>query len=99
MVDALDESKATLVTTLDENLRSARELLKVDSFDYWIDQIADTELTEIPTTNYGVDEARRIWHPPPDSRSSLESALTSTCEALLTYCAEDDMCEAQGDYH
>ena len=67
MVDALDESKATLVTTLDENLRSARELLKVDSFDYWIDQIADTELTEIPTTNYGVDEARRIWHPPPDS--------------------------------
>jgi hypothetical protein len=99
MIDALVGSKTKLVSTLEENLHTARELLKVDSFDYWIDQIAGTELTEIPTTNYGVEQARRIWDPAPDTRSSLKSALISTCEAILTYCAEDDMCEAQGDYH
>jgi hypothetical protein len=94
--DALGRPQPELIARLRECLLDARQLLKTDSFDYWIRQMDETPSNEIPTTIYGVTEARRTWTPLPDSRSSLEAALNSSCEKVLTYCAEDDMCEAQG---
>ena len=96
---ALHCPKVEMLAKLEQNLEKSRQILKVDSFNFWLLQIRATPVKEIPTTIFGVGMARQRLNPLPDSRSSLETALTSTCEAALTYCAEDDMCEAQSVYH
>jgi hypothetical protein len=97
---ALDQSKATMVEEFRPILKTANSLLKTNRFDFWLKQIDETDISDIPMTKFGLLEAKR--HLPVDSKYSridLKGTIDYICESLFTYCNDDDMCSLQGDYH
>ncbi len=97
---ALELNKSEMIDEFRTILKTANSLLKTDRFDFWLKQIDETNISEIPMTKFGLSEAKS--HLPFDrkcSRTNLEGAIDFICESLFTYCNDDDMCSFQGDYH
>jgi len=99
MQEALVRPHPELIAELYKVLLQTRELLKIDCFDFWIRQIDETPIDEIPTTKYGVECARGNWEDCQISRNALTQALGQTSESVLTYCSNDDVCTCQSDFH
>ncbi len=97
---ALEQSKASMVEEFRPILKIANSLLQTNRFDFWLKQIDEVDISEIPMTKFGLSEAKS--HLPVDSKCSrieLKGTIDFICESIFTYCNDDDMCSLQGDYH
>jgi hypothetical protein len=81
-------------------LLESKLLLKTDSFDFWIKQIDEIELEEIPVTKFGVEVSKVIWKNVQNIKQTLfHNNLMDTCELLLTFCDDKDQCEKNSPFH
>ena len=97
---AIQKNKSALIADFKHLLSTASRSLPEHDFSFWIKQIEETELNEIPMTKYGLLEARRHLEKQQKlDRNELALLLLSLCEQLFTYSNSDDICELQSDYH
>ena len=97
---AVSKSKFAMVEDFKHLLSTASNLLPEHDFSFWIKQIEETELDEIPITKYGLNEAKRSLEKQQElDRNKLAHLLSYLCEQLFTYSNSDDICEMQSDYH
>ncbi len=98
---ALEQSsKVSIVEEFRPILKTTNSLLKTDRFDFWLRQIEEIDISEIPMTKFGLSEAKsRLPVDSKCSRIDLKGAIDFICENLFTYCNDDDICSLQGDYH
>ncbi len=97
---ALSKGKEGIVGDFKHILGKANSLFKTNDFDFWLQQIDQIDLKELPITHYGISEAKRDLSSLKDcDRHQLCSSIQSICELIFTFCDEDDQCEMQGDFH
>ncbi len=99
---ALSKDKSDMVNAFRLILRSANSLFKSNIFDFWLEQIEQIELTGIPMTRYGLEEAKNIVKSLKNdmpTNKNLEFSLLDICEFLFTYNKEDDLCDRQSQFH
>lgn len=102
-------SKLLIVKELARCVSSAKSLLKINAveygpydFDFWLYQMDSTDIADIPMTQFGLEETKRLleaWTDFSQPRHSLHYTMLEACVYLLTYSNEDDECLAQSQYH
>ena len=96
---ALSKNKRGMILDFKEILGKARWLFKTERYDFWLKQIGEIDIDEIPMTHYGLSEAKRSLKYEQINRKTLEYMVADICEDLFAYSREDDMCECQADFH
>ena len=99
---ACQKDKINIIADFKLILSTAKQLLKTDEFDFWIDQLHLHSVDEIPTTMYGLDHVQRSFaYSTSDilNRSGMVGRLKFCCEYLFTYLHPDDCCEMQSEFH
>jgi len=98
--EALSQNKVQLIEDFKLILPTARKLLSTSRFDFWLEQITQCSVDEIPTTIYGREQVvNRIDGMRHEDRHSLKHSIADCCEFLFTFCDENDLCDMQSEYH
>ena len=97
----LTQDKAGIVYGFRPILSKANSLYKTNRFDFWLRQIGQTNLDEIPMTKFGVNEAKSscLSLVKQLGQNNIEDTIDYICEDIFTYCRDDDMCNMQGIFH
>ncbi len=97
---ALKKGKIELISDFKPILNDASKLFKTDKFQFWLQQIRQHQVEEIPMTNYGLDLAKQqVRNLVLADRNSIQTDITYICECVFTYFNDNDMCFMQGDFH
>lgn len=98
VIATLSNDKEILLQELAKVLRDSSELLNTDKLLFWEKQLEKHPWDLIPTTKAGVKQELHRWQNYEPSRKTLLTRLHETCERVLVYWEEDDLCEMQGQY-
>ena len=97
---ALSKGKLEMCSAFIKILQAASSLYHTKDYDFWIQQIQDTPVEEIPVTRYGHQNAGiAIKNLKKENRHQVQAGIVSISEGLFTYSNENDICPAQSDYH
>jgi len=97
---ALNKSKFDLINDFKPILNDASKLFKTDKFQFWLQEIGQHPIEEIPITNYGLNIAKqKVDDLISADRNSVQANITYICECIFTYINDNDMCFMQGDFH
>jgi hypothetical protein len=97
---ALSKRKTGIVDDFKHILVKSSSLFKTNEFDFWLQQIGQIDLEEIPITHDGLNEAKRTLSSLKNSdRHQLCISIKNICEMLFSYCDEDNSCEMQGYFY
>ncbi len=97
---ALGRAKTDLLKSLPPILSQTDRLYRTNRFDYWLRQLGETPVAEIPLTTYGLEKARSLVSDGTDpGRNRFPEILDQVCCELLTYSDPDDAGPCQSDYH
>jgi hypothetical protein len=97
---ALCKSKVDLINDFKPILNEASKLFKTDRFQFWLQEIGQHKVEEIPMTNYGLTLARQqVRNLVLADRNSVQASISYICECIFTYFNDNDMCFMQGDFH
>ena len=98
LIGALTSEKEILIKELTKALRYSTELLKTDELAVWENFLKENRWELIPTTKAAVKEELGYWQNYEPSLKTLVNRLQDSCEKLLIYWREDDLCEMQGQF-
>lgn len=100
--ESLKGNKAEIISKLLVCVQNAHSLLGDQDFQFWQEQMQKIEASEIPMTSYGLGMAKndlnRAAESQSDTRSVLGHEILGTCEAVIAYSNEDDVCYMQSDF-
>ena len=95
--ETLECPKPEIIRRFPAILHEAGSLIMTDRFLYWLDQINDVPIDEIPTTHFGLRLAINYATGLPQSdRNNFTAGIDAICECLFCYCDEDE-CDASFD--
>jgi hypothetical protein len=81
-------------------LSKAKNLFHSTLYDFWLGQIGNIPVEEIPMTYFGLNNAKlSLKYFEKYDRNDLEFAISNLCEMIFTYCSDEEICELQSDYH
>ena len=98
--NALVHDKRELCAGFINILQKAESLYQTKDYEFWIQQIQETPVEELPVTIYGHQKAcHTVENFKKENRHRVQAGIVSISEDLFTYSNKDDICPAQSDYH
>ncbi|TDF35466.1 hypothetical protein EYS14_18785 [Alteromonadaceae bacterium M269] len=98
--NALSKSKVDLINDFKPILSQARSLYKTNDFDFWLRTLGETEVDQVPVTNYGHKDAVRASNKlRKEDKNGVKGIVLYICESLFAYSQEEKNCNLQGTFH